>query len=154
MLMNNHGRVMETSFDSERLSYASDSERMTVSDHYSNSSCNDLPLINESASEPPQSDFDFAASSADERDRGWNLLDVCSDIDSEHYDHPAENLMGDENPTIMPDCADEQPISVPLYEGSTITVSEAMLLILQFSLRFAIKKLYIGMINCACGMHN
>ena len=36
---------METSFDSERLSYASDSERMTVSDssdHYCNSSYNDL----------------------------------------------------------------------------------------------------------------
>ena len=111
--MNNHGRVMETSFDSERLSYASDSERMTVSDHYSNSSCNDLPLINESASEPPQSDFGFAASSADERDRGWNLLDVCSDIDSEHYD-PAENLMEDDNPTIMPDCADEH--IVPKYD--------------------------------------
>ena len=134
--MNNHGRVMETSFDSERLLYASDSDRMTISDHYSNSSCNDLPLINESASEPPRSDFSSAASSADERDRGWNLLDVCSDIDNEHYD-PAENLMEDDNP-IMPDCADEQPISVPLYEGSTITVSEAMLLILQFSLRFAI----------------
>ena len=64
-------------------------------------------------------------------------MDVCSDIDSEHYD-PAENLMEDDNPTIMPDCADEQPISVPLYEGSTITMSEAMLLVLQFSLRFAI----------------
>ena len=136
-------RIMETSFDSERLSCASDSERMTVSDlsDYSyNSSCNDLPL-SQSASELSLSDsgmLGFAPSSAaaDERDRGWNLLDMlCSDIDSKHYDS-AENLMEDDDPT-MPDCADEQPVSVPLYKGSTITASEAMLLVLQFSLRFA-----------------
>ena len=120
---------------------------MTVSDlsEYSyNSSCNDLPLSQsalESASQLSLSDsgmLGFAPSSAaaNERDRGWNLLDMlCSDIDSEHYDS-AENLMEDGDPT-MPDCADEQPVSVPLYKGSTITVSEAILLVLQFSLRFA-----------------
>ena len=52
----------------------------------------------------------------------------CSDIDSEHYDL-AENLMEDDDPT-MPDCADKWPVSVPLYKGSTITASEAMLLVL------------------------
>ena len=114
--------------------YASNSERMTVSDHYSNSSCNDWPLINQSASELPTSALLHRLLT---NVRGWNLLDVCSDIDSEHYD-PAKNPMEDDNPTYHPDCADKQPISVPLYKGSTITASEAMLLVLQFSLRFAI----------------
>ena len=68
---------------------------------------------------------------------------ICAVISSEHCD-PAKNPMEDD-PT-MPDCTDEWPVSVPLYEGSTITASEAVLLVLQFSLRFAIK-LYICMIN-------
>ena len=126
---------METSFDSERLPYSSDSERMTVSDSSDHCCSSNYDLLSSLSELSDPFELSRLSESAVEEDAdgGWNLWDNLSD--SEHYD-PPENVVEDDES--MLDWADEQPVSVPLYEGCSTTMSEAMLLVLQYSLRCAI----------------